>query len=78
MSQQIWLSCLEGKLHMSKEFFRQKFFFIERQSTELDNLAFVAMATNLPWKQRKVQLQFRSLDWENAAIIIPQNLVFKQ
>ena len=32
----------------------QKFVSIERELTELDNLAFVAMVTNLPWKQRKV------------------------
>ena len=46
---------------MLKKISGQKFVFTERQLTELDNLVFVAMVTNLPWKQRKVQLQFRSL-----------------
>ena len=33
---------------MLKKIVRQKFVFIERPLTELDNLAFVAMVTNLP------------------------------
>ena len=33
---------------MLKEIFKQKFVFIERQFTELDNLALVAMVMNLP------------------------------
>ena len=60
---------MEGKLFMLKKIFKPKLVFIERQLTELDNLALVAMVTNLPWKQRKVQLQFRSL------VYVP-NLVF--
>ena len=47
---------------MLKKIFRQKFVIIERQLTELDNLAFVAMVRNLPWKQRNAQLQFCSLN----------------
>ena len=47
---------------MLKKIFRQKFVFIQRQLTESDNLAFVAMVTNLPWNEIKVQLQFRLLD----------------
>ena len=47
---------------MLKKILTQKFVFIERQLTESDNLAFVAMVTKLPWKQRNVQLQFCSLN----------------
>ena len=47
---------------MLNKIFWQKFVFVERQLTELDNLAFVFMVANLPRKQRKVQLQFPSLD----------------
>ena len=43
---------------MLKGIFTQKFVFIKSQLTELDNLAFVAMVTNLPRKQKKVRLQF--------------------
>ena len=47
---------------MVKKTIEQKFVFIECQLTELDNSVFVAMVTNLPRKQRNVQLRFRSLD----------------
>ena len=47
---------------MSKEIFMQNFVSIQRDLRELDNLAFVAMVTNLTWKQRKEQPQLRSLD----------------
>ena len=53
---------------MLKKIIRQKFVSIERQSTELDNLAFVVL------KVFEFGLQ---LCYENVAII-PQNIVFKQ
>ena len=31
-------------------------------TTELDYVTFVAIVTHLPWQQRKVRLQFRSLN----------------